>query len=138
MSKIVINRTDEFVNGMRDYQILFDGVVVGTVANGETKEFPVPSGQYAVSAKIDWCGSPTLLVVVDEGDVKILQVGAFKVNKWLLIIGFVFFVLYALITRTFDYQGLSFILFLVTAQLLYVLTFGHKKYLTLKELVIRN
>lgn len=45
MSKIVINRTDEFVNGMRDYQILFDGVVVGTVANGETKEFPVPSGQ---------------------------------------------------------------------------------------------
>lgn len=138
MSKIVINRTDEFVNGMRDYQILFDGVVVGTVSNGETKEFPVPPGLYAVSAKIDWCGSPTLLVVVDEGDVKILQVGAFKVNKWLLIIGFVFFVLYVLITRTFDYMGLSFILSLVTAQFLYVLTFGRKKYLTLKKLVIRN
>ncbi len=70
MGTIKIHRTKEFTNMMRNYQILIDGQLVGTIANGETKDFPVTAGSHTVKAKIDWCGSSDISITLGENETK--------------------------------------------------------------------
>lgn len=51
MATIIINRTSEYLNRLRDYGVYIDGKKVGTIANGETKEFNVSTGQHSVFMK---------------------------------------------------------------------------------------
>lgn len=43
----------------RSYQVIFDGDVVGEIANGTTQEFTLAAGSHTLVLKIDWVGSPT-------------------------------------------------------------------------------
>ena len=105
MATIKIQRTSEWNARLRDFKIFIDEQQVGTIANGETKEFTTPAGKHTITAKIDWCSSPDLTINADDNKTKCLKVGGFKNANWMLPIA-----------------------------LLYYLTIGRKKYLRLEEI----
>ncbi|MEV7216923.1 hypothetical protein AB0O31_28010 [Kitasatospora cineracea] len=51
----------------RAYRVLVDGVVVGKVRRGGSVAVEVPTGRHMIQVKIDWCGSPKVLVTVGTG-----------------------------------------------------------------------
>lgn len=78
MATIRIKRTNEYSNLLRDYKIFIDGQQVGTIANGETKDFSTTVGQHTVTAKIDWCSSPDVSIDVKENQTIALNVYGLK------------------------------------------------------------
>jgi hypothetical protein len=52
---------------LRAYRVTVDGLEVGEIRRGETKDFPVEPGSHEVVLRIDWCRSPTLEVDVAPG-----------------------------------------------------------------------
>lgn len=60
----------------RRYKVLIDGSKVGTVGNGETVTFTTEVGAHRVRLKVDWLGSPEVLVVVQAGETTILAASA--------------------------------------------------------------
>jgi uncharacterized membrane protein YgcG len=48
---------------------LVDGVVVGTIRDGQTVDFSIPAGRHEVRLKLDWTGSRVLSVEVGVGEV---------------------------------------------------------------------
>lgn len=129
MASIRIKRSNEYINALRVFEVLVDGVLVGSIRNGETKEFPVAAGRHAVMAKIDWCTSSVVLVDVHEDETVDLRVGGFKSSQVFMPIalGLVLILLFAL-------EKIIFFLVPVVMWLLYMTTFGRRKYLTLSVL----
>ena len=74
MAKIKIQRASKYANKIRDYKIFIDGQNVGTISDGETKEFEVMPGKRTVTAKIDWCCSPDFVIDVSANETKCLEV----------------------------------------------------------------
>ena len=70
MATIRLKRTNEFNNRLREYKIFINGQQVGTIANGETKDFPAKVGRQIVTARIGWCSSPNIPVDVQENKIK--------------------------------------------------------------------
>ncbi len=52
-----ITRVNGFADKLRAYKIMVDGAEVGTIKDGETKQFTVADGRHTVQLKIDWCTS---------------------------------------------------------------------------------
>jgi hypothetical protein len=69
MSTLRIRRADEFADNFRSYSIMLDGAKLGEIKRGETREFPIPSGQHQLSMKIDWCRSNMIQFAASESDV---------------------------------------------------------------------
>lgn len=134
MATIVIKRTSEFTNSLRDYQLFLDDKKIGTIANGQTKEFTTTSGTHKLIAKIDWASSPEISFSTEEGDRKEVVVGGFKNGKWIVPLSIAIVVLHYVLKAAFNINYL--ILFAVPAFLLlaFYTTFGRKKYLTLLEI----
>lgn len=129
MASIKITRTSEYSNRMRDYQIFIDGQKVGTIANGETKEFEISTGQHSIVAKIDWCSSPELLF--DSNDTTTFKVGGFKYGNWIMPIGLGIIVVHFILQRTMNFGYTFYLIVPVFLLLVYYLTLGRKNYLTL-------
>lgn len=133
MGTIIINRTNEYLNRIRDYGVYIDGKKVGTIANGETKEFNVFAGKHSVFAKIDWCSSPTLSLDLNDHETKSLKVGGFKNGNWLMPTALVIIVLSFVANRLFDFDYLFYLVIPIFLLMVYYMTVGRKKYLTLTE-----
>ncbi|RZK10703.1 MAG: hypothetical protein EOO46_09680 [Flavobacterium sp.] len=131
MTTIKIQRTSEYNNKLRDFGIYVDGIKVGTIADGEVKEFTTTPGTHVVAAKIDWCSSQNVSVEVVEGKAATLEVGGFKFGNWILplVIGVVI-----VFIALQNFAGSEYILFAFVPLfvfLFYYLTVGRKKYLRL-------
>lgn len=133
MATIRIKRTSEYNNRIRDYKIFVDGQQVGTIANGETKDFPTTVGQHIVTAKIDWCSSPNISIELKENQTSNLKVGGFKYGQILMPIGFGLIALHFILTIFADFYYTIFLVVAFFPLLLYYLTIGRKKYLTVEE-----
>ena len=131
MAKINIRRTNEYNNRMRDYQIYIDNKKVGTIENGGNKDFEIEEGKHIIEAKIDWCGSPKVTVEIKNGETKSLKVGGFKYGKWLMPIALILILLHFLLEHFFDFDYIIFLVYPMFFLLVYYLTIGQKKYLTL-------
>ncbi|MBS1783052.1 MAG: hypothetical protein JSS78_08290 [Bacteroidetes bacterium] len=83
MATLRIQRNNEFINKARNYCIYVDGQKAGTIANGETKDFIVTSGQHQVVAKIDWCSSPTIFVNATDADTCAYKIGTILFDELL-------------------------------------------------------
>jgi hypothetical protein len=118
---------------MRDYKIFIDGKQVGTIANGETKDFPTTVGQHIVTAKVDWCSSPELSIELKESQTSSLKVGGFKYGQILMPIGIGLIVLHFILSKFADFDYIMFLVAPLFLLLVYYLTIGRKKYLTLEE-----
>ena len=137
MAKIKIKRSSEYNNKMRAIKILVDGKQIGTIADGETKEFTTSEGAHKIEAKIDWCGSPEVLFTVKDAEIKYFNIESFsQKNKFFnsIYLVLVITVLHFVLAQTIDFHY-TFLLILPTFfLLLYHLTVGRKKYLTLKKM----
>ncbi|HUH25775.1 MAG TPA: hypothetical protein VLY87_04060 [Flavobacterium sp.] len=105
MAIIKIQRSSEYTSKMRAIKIFIDGKQIGTIADGEIKEFTITEGQHNIEAKIDWCSSPKVLFNINNPEAKAFEIGSFA-QKNRLSFFFPF----------------------------YYLTIGRKKYLTLNEI----
>ena len=120
------------MNMARSYKIFIDGEFVGKISNGATAEFPVTAGKRTVTAKIDWCSSPTVSVEVGTDETKHLTVGCFK-NSWLFYLVLANTGFLPALSRVVGFTYAIILLMPPFLFLIYYTTFGRKKYLTLKE-----
>lgn len=133
MATIRLKRTSEFNNRMRDYKIFIDGQQVGTIGNGETKDFPTKVGHHIVIAKIDWCSSPNISVSVNDNQTKTLKVGGFKYGQWLMPISLGLIILHFILSGIIGFKYTIFLVIPFFLLLVYYLTIGKSNYLTLDE-----
>jgi len=133
MAKIILQRTSEYVNRMRDYKIYLDGLKIGTIANGETKQFEINTGQHSIIAKIDWCCSPEINTTFSENETKSLKVGGFKNGNWIMPVGLILIVIVLFLDKYFDNLWALLLELPPFAILVYYLTIGRRNYLTLTE-----
>lgn len=55
--KIQIHRKVTYADRLRDYKVVLDGKIIGSIGSGEIKEFETGNGKHALVIKIDWCRS---------------------------------------------------------------------------------
>jgi hypothetical protein len=134
MATIRISRTSEFVNRIRDYQIYLDGQKIGTVANGETIKFDTTIGEHTLIVKIDWCTSPELKINIGETDTKEFKVGGFKNANWMMLIGAILALIVFVLNKYVNTEWTPIIALPIFIILIYYITLGRKKYLTLTEI----
>jgi hypothetical protein len=96
MAKLIIKRTSDWTNIMRDLGIYLDGKKIGVIGNGELKEFDIEQGEHTLKSKIDWCGSETLNITVTDNENKKIELSGFKLGKFILPIILIISVIYHL------------------------------------------
>jgi len=134
MATIKIRRTNDYINVMRDYRLFIDNQKIGTISNGQTKDFENQAGRHSLIAKIDWCRSQELFFEINNNETKIILVGALKHSKWSMpLIGIILTLSILLPLGQYSYYKLILIL-PAFIYILYTLTLGRKNYLTLKGL----
>jgi hypothetical protein len=133
MATIILNRTSEYVNRLRNYGVYIDGKKVGTIANGETKDFVVTPGHHSIVTKIDWCSSKTINFDISNDELKEFRVGGFKNAKWLVPTGLIVIVLSYIVNLRYGFEYLFYLVVPAFLLLVYYLTVGRKRYLTLTE-----
>jgi hypothetical protein len=106
MAILKIARLNEKTNRLRAIKIFVDGVNVGTIANGETKDFEVAAGAHEIIAKIDWCTSNVVSCMLSEKETKLFALNSFAQTNPLGIFAAIYYT-----------------------------SFGRKKYLNLIEIV---
>ncbi|MFN7273797.1 MAG: hypothetical protein ACK5V0_02395, partial [Alphaproteobacteria bacterium] len=90
-------------------------------------------GQHIKTAKIDWCSSPNISIELKENQTSNLKVGGFKYGQILMPIGFGLIALHFILTIFADFYYTIFLVVAFFPLLLYYLTIGRKKYLTVEE-----
>ena len=133
MGSIIINRTSEYLNRLRNYGVYIDGKKVDTISNGETKKFNISAGQHSILTKIDWCSSQTLSVDINDNETKSFKVGGFKNGNWLIPAGLVIPILSFIASSLFDFDYLFYLIIPIFLLMVYYMTLGRKQYLTLKK-----
>lgn len=133
MATIILNRTSEYLNRLRDYEIYIDEKKVGTIANGEIKDFNVSDGKHLIVTKIDWCSSQPLTFDISDNEVKNFKVGGYKNAKWLMPTGLIIIVLSYIVNLLFDFEYLFYLVIPDFLIMVYYLTVGRKRYLSLIE-----
>jgi len=134
MAILNIQRAHSFTNRWRDYEIIIDGKAVGMISPNETKAFNVSKGQHTITAKIDWCSSPDLIVELDENQTQTFSVGVVKQLDWMMPVSGGIIALHFLLKIFFGFEYLLILIFPVFVFLVYILTFGRKRYLTISKI----
>jgi len=134
MATIVVQRTSEYLNRIRNYGVYIDGKKVGTIANGETNEFSVSTGQHLIYTKIDWCSSRTLNFDSSDNEIRRFEVGGFKHGYWLMPTAIFIIILSYILNLKHDFEYLFYLAIPIFLLLVYYLTVGRKRYLNLTEI----
>lgn len=134
MAKLRVIRNPEWINSARKIRVYLDGQKIGTILNGEIKEFDVPAGQHILQVKIDWCGSNALACMITEKRVETVTISSgFKSGLYLLsgLSGLI--AIHFVLKIGFGIDLL--ILFAIPAAftLIYFLTIGRNKYLQIRK-----
>jgi|SRR5690606_14291994 len=135
MGKLIVNRRSEYANRGRKIGLYLDKKKIGTIENGEVKEFEVSPGTYMLKAKIDWCSSQEHIVSIKENETKSVKLRGFLKRKWTLPILIVIQLLFLVISRYIEinqYLMLAYALG-VLVYIFYPITFGKDHYLKLES-----
>ncbi len=92
MATIKIARSNEKANRLRAIKIFIDGSKIGTIENGETKDFEVPSGAHEIIAKIDWCTSNQISFMLSEKETKTLALNSFAQTNTLGLFAAIYYI----------------------------------------------
>jgi len=133
MPQIRINRSSEYINYLRNYRIFVDGVFVGTIANGRTKEIEVSPGPHKLILKIDWCSSPALEFVADHYNILEFETGCFRKGYFLTPLMLLMFIICAEVCQAFDNPYAFLAAIPVILIFTYYVTVGRKRYLRLEQ-----
>ncbi|HMJ47421.1 MAG TPA: hypothetical protein VK498_08825 [Ferruginibacter sp.] len=134
METIRIERTNEYINRWRDYEIYIDGKKIGTISNGETKDFDLAVGEHTLFCKVDWAGSTRITFNIGINEIKTFKVAGFKYAKWIMPVAFLISLL--LFFPNFLGSNYKYVLWMLTPVallLIYYATIARSKYLTLTE-----
>lgn len=134
MATIRLERKSEYINRAREYTIILDGNTVGTISNGETKDFTITKGTHTIRAKIDWCSSPDFNLEIEENETCNLRVGGFKNRNEFMLTGLGIMALHFILSKFANFEYTIYLAIPVALILIYYLTFGRKKYLTIEYL----
>ena len=131
MTKLIIKRNSEWNSRARKFGIYLNDKKIGTIANGETKEFQIDSGKHKINGKIDWCKSPIIDFEIAENESKTIEISGYKYGNILLQMVTVFLLIAFLSKYSLPIISKIFISFVAIGFLfhLYYLTFGKNRYL---------
>lgn len=92
MPKIKIKRISQYVNRLRSIKLFSNNVELGSIRDGETKEFEVSSGVNRICAEIDWCSSNAITLTINDNETKVLELGC-SIRGWkmLLVLFYIIF-----------------------------------------------
>ena len=140
MPKIIITRSNQWVNRRRTLKLTIDGKEVGEIKNDEVLEFEVMPGQHTVLASWNWLSSNIYDVNIGANENRYVRLSGFKYSNAIQITGMVVIFSYILIIEKFfrgknpmaDYFFYGFIglYFLI---MVYNITIGRKKYFWIRE-----
>jgi hypothetical protein len=136
MTKLIIKRTSEWNNLIRNIGIYLDGKKIGVIGNGQTKEFSIEPGKHQLQTKIDWCGSEVLTFKVSETKNQKVKLSGFKHGNWTVPLTVSLIVLYFIFGQRLNVNPIYFLILMVPflCYIFYYLTFGRNKYLRLKKI----
>jgi hypothetical protein len=86
---LVITRPHQWADRLRHYRLFVDGVEAGRIGNGSQLSIDLPVGERDLVAHIDWCRSNVFRVLIREGAVSEVEVGA-NATGWRLLAGIYF------------------------------------------------
>ncbi|WP_289023212.1 hypothetical protein [uncultured Salegentibacter sp.] len=135
MSKLIIDRRSEFANRGRKIGLYLNEKKIGTIENGQTKEFEIEPGNYNLHAKIDWCGSQKQEILLKENESKKVELTGFPKNKWILPILILIQLVLVGLTYLIDINKYIMMIYSlgVLIYIFYPITFGRNNYLKLIE-----
>ncbi len=135
MPKLIISRSSEWVNRLRNIQLIMDGKKLGVIRNGQSQEFDIPAGEHQFHSTIDWCGSPTISFHANDGDTMEVSISSFKHAKWMLPIALLNILIYFIMDiQSTLVLSLQFMINLpIFLALIYYLTWGRREYLRLTQ-----
>ena len=105
MPTISIQRSSEYANRLRAIKLFLDGKEIGKIKNAESLDFEVAPGTHILQAKVDWCSSNPVSFHVNGNETKKFYMDSFAQHTSLGIFATIYYI-----------------------------TFGAKKYLTIKEI----
>lgn len=128
MATIVLKRIREYVGV--DFHIYIDAQKVGTIANGQVKEFEAAPGRHTLVAKIDWCRSQEISFDLAGDETRVFTVSGPK-NGWTFPVVVGYFCLGFIPERVWGAHYLWYLAIIPFAFVLYFVAIGRKKYLNL-------
>ena len=75
-TQIVIRRRSQYANRLRQFAVWVNGQLGGSLADGDTKRFVVPPGEYVVFLMVDAFKSDAISLTLRAGDVATLFCGS--------------------------------------------------------------
>lgn len=133
MTQITFQRASEYINAIRKYTIVIDDKEWDTLGNGATKTITIPPGIHTIYAKIDWCQSPKITLECLENEPITLKIGSFKYGNRLIPIALILFITHLILSLVFNFNDLIYLYLIIFLIMIYYITFGRNKYLTIKE-----
>ena len=134
MATIVIKRKTNYTGYFRNYQIILDGKKIGTIKNGETKEFETTSGQHHIQSKVDWYSSPELSLTLSDEYKKEIIIGDSEYGRLLLVgLGIILFGTNIINASHLNPIYRLFSILPLIVLIVYYSTIGRKKYIAIKE-----
>lgn len=73
--QLVLIRAHSYVDRIRAYQVIIDGVPAGPILDGERKIYTLSQGNHEIALKIDWCGSTPVKFSINMDERKYLTCG---------------------------------------------------------------
>ena len=92
MATLRISRCSEYANRLRVIKLFLDNKEVGTISNGETKDFEISEGTHVLQAKIDWCSSNILIFPISEEATKAVDLTSFAKHNPLGVFATIYYI----------------------------------------------
>ena len=135
MAILKINKTRDFFKS--NYTIFVNGIKVGTISDEKTKVFDISPGKHIIYAKIAWCRSSDLNILVHESTQEItLVIDKNKYVKNLLPISVLILCLHLILKLFWAFNYTYHLLAIVGLLLGYYFTLAKKEYLVIENLKI--
>ncbi len=133
MARIVIVRSNEYINRFRGIGLYLNGEKLGDIFNNEKEEFEIPEGEHELVAMIDWCSSPVINFKVKGNETETFNVGGFKHNKVILPMSATLVFLHLVMNVFFHIQLSIFFILPLFLLLVFYISIGRKQYLSLEQ-----
>lgn len=91
MPTLTVLRDKGWVDKLRKYRIMLDGVEIGKLGEGAALHKQLTDGPHVIDAKIDWCGSQPLRIEAQSEDKTVLVRSALRGWRVLLAVFYVIF-----------------------------------------------
>lgn len=132
MAKLIIHRTCEWYNKLRDYKVYVDDTKIGMVGDGETRAFKLEAGTHKLTSKIDWCRSKTIEFEIKENETKTIELSSFKFSVFIVPMLLLILLINVVAMMQFN-TDLSFLVIVLLCYPIYFLTIGKNRYIRLTE-----